>query len=120
VRRLPPVAEDELMLVAPLTHPWATRILREPGSGTRSVFEGALPGLGLTGKDLNVALVLPLNEAVRAAVEAGAGVTMISRLVVASSIKTGDLVPVNFLLCIAASSPSTQGAIRQPRGAGIS
>ena len=44
-----PVAEDELILVAPLTHPWAARtphraqelkpgpwVLREPGSGTRS------------------------------------------------------------------------------------
>ena len=106
-----PVAEDELILVAPLTHPWAARtprsaqelkpgpwVLREPGSGTRSVFEGALPGLGLTSKDLNVALVLPSNEAVRAAVEAGAGVTVISRLVVASTIKAGNLVPVKFPL----------------------
>ena len=106
-----PVAEDELILVVPPTHPWAARtprsaqelksgpwVLREPGSGTRSVFEGALPGLGLTSKDLKVALVLPSNEAVRAAVEAGAGVTVISRLVVASSIKAGNLVPVKFPL----------------------
>jgi DNA-binding transcriptional LysR family regulator len=106
-----PVAEDELILVAPLTHPWAARaprsaqelksgpwVLREPGSGTRSVFEGALPGLGLTSRDLNVALVLPSNEAVRAAVEAGAGVSVISRLVVASSIKAGNLAPVKFPL----------------------
>ena len=106
-----PVAEDELILVAPLTHPWAARtphraqelkpgpwVLREPGSGTRSVFEGALRGLGLTSKDLNVSLVLPSNEAVRTAVEAGAGVTVISRLVVASSIKAGNLVPVKFPL----------------------
>jgi DNA-binding transcriptional LysR family regulator len=104
-----PVAEDELILVAPPTHPLAARtprsaqelgpgpwVLREPGSGTRSVFEGALPGLGLTSKDLNVALVLPSNEAVRAAVEAGAGVTVISGLVVASSIKAGNLVPFKF------------------------
>ncbi|MGY8663938.1 LysR family transcriptional regulator [Bradyrhizobium sp. UFLA05-109] len=106
-----PVAEDELILVAPLNHPWAARtprsaqelkrgpwVLREPGSGTRSVFEGALPGLGLTSKDLNVALVLPSNEAVRAAAEAGAGVTVISRLVVANSVKAGNLVPVKFPL----------------------
>jgi len=106
-----PVAEDELILVAPPTHPWAARtprsaqdlksgpwVLREPGSGTRSVFEDALPRLDLKSKDLNVALVLPSNEAVRTAVEAGAGVTVISRLVVASSIKAGDLVPVRFPL----------------------
>jgi DNA-binding transcriptional LysR family regulator len=106
-----PVAKDELILVAPPTHPWAARtprsaqelkhgpwVLREPGSGTRSAFEGALPGLGLTSKDLDVALVLPSNEAVRAAVEAGTGVTVISRLVVASSIKAGNLVAVKFPL----------------------
>jgi DNA-binding transcriptional LysR family regulator len=103
------VARDELILVAPLTHPWAAKtprsaqelragpwVLREPGSGTRSAFEAALPSLGLTSEDLNVALLLPSNEAVRAAVEAGAGVTVISRLVVANSIKAGNLVPVEF------------------------
>ena len=40
--------------------------------------------------------MLPSSEAVRAAVEAGAGGTAISRLVVASSIKAGNLVPVKF------------------------
>lgn len=101
------VAEDELVLVAPPDHPWAHRaperldglgseswILRERGSGTRSIFEAALPAFGLTPDALNVVLELPSNEAVRSAVEAGAGVTVLSRLVVAQAIAAGALVDV--------------------------
>jgi DNA-binding transcriptional LysR family regulator len=99
-----PVAADELVLVVPPGHPWAgchpdpdrdlktvQWILRERGSGTRAMFEATLPGLGLAAEDLDVALELPSNEAVRAAVEAGAGVTVLSRLVVASSLGAGTL-----------------------------
>jgi DNA-binding transcriptional LysR family regulator len=106
-----PVAEDELVLVVPKKHPWARRaprsakeikagpwVLREPGSGTRAIFEAALPGLGLAPADLAVALEVPSNEAVRAAVEAGSGVTAISRLVVANALKAGTLVAVRLAL----------------------
>lgn len=106
-----PVAEDELILVVPREHPWARRaprsakeikagpwVLREPGSGTRAIFEAALPRLGLAPADLEVALEVPSNEAVRAAVEAGSGVTAISRLVVANAIKAGTLVAVKLAL----------------------
>ena len=102
-----PVAEDELVLVVPRRHPWARRpprsakeiaagpwVLREPGSGTRAIFEAALPRLGLAPGELEVALEVPSNEAVRAAVEAGTGVTAISRLVVANAIKAGTLAAV--------------------------
>mgnify|MGYP002759465498 FL=1 len=37
-------------------------------------------------------MTLPSNEAVRTAVEAGAGVAVLSRLVVARALKAGDLV----------------------------
>ena len=53
-------------------------VLREPGSGTRSGFEHALEALGLLPHDLRVALELPSNEAVRAAVEAGMGAAAMS------------------------------------------
>lgn len=46
-------------------------VIREAGSGTRSAFEAALERFGLTSRLLNVALELPSNEAVRAAVGAG-------------------------------------------------
>jgi DNA-binding transcriptional LysR family regulator len=46
--------------------------------------------LGLA--DLDIAFDLPSNEAVRSAVEAGAGVTVVSKLVVAGALKAGALV----------------------------
>jgi DNA-binding transcriptional LysR family regulator len=101
------VARDQLVLVVAPGHPWAgidrldpqrlretEWVLREPGSGTRSAFEAAAGGFGLTREDLPVALELPSNEAVRAAVEAGLGATVISASVAAPGIEAGLLVQV--------------------------
>ena len=100
------VAEDELVIVVPPGHAWTQQppssvelaqgawVLREPGSGTRAMFEAALPGLGLAANDLAVALELPSNEAICAAVAAGAGATAISRLVAANAIAAGRLATV--------------------------
>jgi DNA-binding transcriptional LysR family regulator len=106
-----PVAEDELALVVAPGHPWAsgdavdlpdlmaTRwVLREPGSGTRSILEEAVAAAGLSVADLDVALELPSNEAVRAAVEAGAGASVMSKLVAAASLRAGSLVAVELPL----------------------
>jgi DNA-binding transcriptional LysR family regulator len=100
-----PVATDRMVLVVGAGHPWATRtrleaaeltgtpwVLRERGSGTRQVFEDALAALGVDPRRLDVGMELPSNEAVRAAVEAGAGATVISRLVAVARIATGALV----------------------------
>ena len=104
------VAGDQLVVVVGAEHPWARQpgvapadlaqsdwVLREPGSGTRSVFEAALPGLGVAPGDLRVVLELPSNEAVRAAVEAGMGATALSASVAAPSLETGLLhhIPIN-------------------------
>lgn len=100
------VDEDELVIVVPAGHPWADNapsagelshgawVLRETGSGTRAMFEAALPGLGLSADDLTVALELPSNEAICAAVASGAGATAISRLVAANAIAAGRLATV--------------------------
>ena len=106
-----PVARDQLVVVVAPDHPWARRprltvadlragawILREAGSGTRSVFEGYLARLGIAGADLQIQLELPSNEAVRAAVEAGLGATAISASVVAPSIEAGLLCQAAFRL----------------------
>ncbi len=98
------VARDQLVVVVGLEHPWASLdrvqpdalarsewVLREPGSGTRSAFEAALEGFGVAAGSLPVALELPSNEAVRAAVEAGMGATAISASVAAPSIEAGLL-----------------------------
>jgi DNA-binding transcriptional LysR family regulator len=98
------IARDRLLIVVGVDHPWAAIdhldpakltdtewVLREPGSGTRSVFEAALQGFGISPAALQVALELPSNEAVRAAVEAGLGATAISASVAASGVEAGLL-----------------------------
>ena len=105
------VALDQMILVVGPEHRWATGkspsaadllesdwVLREPGSGTRSAFEQALARLGTSPDRLRIAMELPSNEAVRAAVEAGLGATALSASVVASSIESGLLYPVPFKL----------------------
>lgn len=100
------------MIVVGPDHPWAQSrnpitpqrltesewVLREAGSGTRSVFEAALEGLGIAPSSLPVALDLPSNESVRAAVEAGLGATAISASVAAPGIEAGLLQAVNLPL----------------------
>jgi DNA-binding transcriptional LysR family regulator len=68
--------------------PW---VVREEGSGTRHVLEELAARQGLSLNDLNIFLVLPGNEAIREAVEAGAGATIISEHVVASALAIGTL-----------------------------
>lgn len=97
------IARDRLIIVAGPKHLASKRrisasdfpsldwVLREPGSGTRSEFEDALKRWKLSIEQLNVVLELPSNEAVRMAVEAGAGATAISELVAARGIALGKL-----------------------------
>lgn len=69
-------------------------VIREPGSGTRRGLEDWVGQQGSSLEELNIFLVLPGNEAVREAVEAGVGATIISRHVVASAIAAGRLVEI--------------------------
>lgn len=101
------VGWDRMVLVVAPGHPWAGAhalppavlaeggwVLREPGSGTRSVFEAALAGFGVDHRRLRVAFELPSNEAVRAAVVAGGGATVLSALVAEGDLRAGTLVRV--------------------------
>jgi DNA-binding transcriptional LysR family regulator len=105
------VARDQLVLVVSADHPWAKRrnisaadfretewVIREVGSGTRAQFEAALEANGIHLSDLTVALELPSNEAVRAAVESGFAATVISASVAAAGIEAGLLIHVPFVL----------------------
>jgi DNA-binding transcriptional LysR family regulator len=80
-------------------------VVREAGSGTRAGLEDLAANHGVKFDDLGIFLVLPGNEAVREAVEAGGGATIISEHVVASAIAAGrlksspiDLPPRDFIL----------------------
>lgn len=112
------VARDQLVILVAPDHPWVapdhpggdgralTRdelaagpwVLREQGSGTRSVFESAMEGFGLPPGSLQVLLELPSNEAVRAAVESGFGATALSASVAAPSLEAGLLQTVDLKL----------------------
>jgi DNA-binding transcriptional LysR family regulator len=99
---------DQMIIVVPKQHPWAaqqrlttsdlvaeTWVLREDGSGTRATFETALAAFGVDPACLHVAITLPSNEAVRAAVEAGAGAAALSSMVCTESLAAGTLVRGN-------------------------
>lgn len=94
------VDHDHMALLVAPDHPWALAedvgslsetpwVLREPGSGTRAVFEALLEERGMRLSDVEIALVLPANEAVLAAVEAGAGATILARRLAAASMAAG-------------------------------
>ncbi len=96
------LATDRLVLVAPATPEWRCRdeitleelrqipfILREPGSGTRLMFEQALAPWGLSLQDLRVVADLGSTTAVKEAVKAGLGVSVLSRLAVKDDLRAG-------------------------------
>jgi DNA-binding transcriptional LysR family regulator len=98
------VARDRMVLVVGRTHPWATRkrvtltdfpqtdwVLREQGSGTRAMLESALAQAGVTLPPARVAMSLPSNEAVRGAVAAGLGASVLSGSVVAAMLEADIL-----------------------------
>jgi len=98
------IAPDDLVAVVSVNHPWGTMkkftiddltagkwVLREDGSGTRAAFVKALDALGIPYGSLNIAIELPSNEAVLAAVLAGAGASILSARVCADAIKAGTL-----------------------------
>jgi DNA-binding transcriptional LysR family regulator len=112
------VGQDRMAIVVAPGHPWARKrklavadlqsarwIMREPGSGTRSALEEMLVAQGADLAALQVALTLPSNEAVRAAVMCAGCVAGLSELVAAPYIAAGllakvrvDLPPRDFFL----------------------
>jgi DNA-binding transcriptional LysR family regulator len=99
------IAHDPLVMVVARQHPLAGKdhldqgdlasafwVVREDGSGTRAMFFKAIGMLGLAPADLNIAIELPSNEAVLAAVLAGAGAAVLSESVCADALRAARLV----------------------------
>jgi LysR family transcriptional regulator, transcriptional activator of the cysJI operon len=98
-----PFFRDEVVLVCPPKHPFAgktitvddlkgeTLIVMQEGAGVRQVIEDELRAMGIRLKDLDVRLELGLQESVKSAVEAGYGVTFISRAAVESELADRSL-----------------------------
>ncbi len=101
--RTEPFLEDHMVLVVPAGHAWADAditpealltaplLIREPGSGSRRVVESALEASGLRLKELHYRLTLDSTEGLLSAVEAGLGVTFVSRWAVRNQLTLGTL-----------------------------
>jgi DNA-binding transcriptional LysR family regulator len=101
--RFEPFFSDQVILACPVGHRFAGRtvaldelrgeslILMQEGAGVRQIVEDGLRRQGVRLRDLDVRLELGLQESVRRAVEAGYGVTFISRTAVESDLVAGTL-----------------------------
>jgi DNA-binding transcriptional LysR family regulator len=100
--------QDQLVAIVPTKHPLAGResihfsellpypfICREEGSGTREVINDYLGGLPACAAGLKVSMELGSPEAVKGAVEAGMGVSVVSKATVQKELRLGTLVTVN-------------------------
>jgi DNA-binding transcriptional LysR family regulator len=101
--RFEPFFADQVILACPPGHRFAGRtvsldelrketlILMQEGAGVRQIVEDSLRRQGIRLRDLDVRLELGLQESVRRAVEAGFGVTFISRTAVETELADGRL-----------------------------
>lgn len=99
--RFEPFLRDEVILICPRGHRFAGRtvsidelrteslIVMQEGAGVRQVVEDELRRMGTRLRDLDVRLQLGLQESVRSAVQAGFGVTFISRTAVEADLAAG-------------------------------
>lgn len=96
------VARDELVIVVPISHPWASvdivtlpmvaeerLVVREEGSGTRESFEVAIESMGVTLRP--PVLELGSTASVKSAVEDGAGPAVVSALAVDAEERRGSM-----------------------------
>ena len=98
-----PLFRDEVVLACPPKHRFAGRtisldelrgetlILMQDGAGVREAIEDELRAAGVRLRDFDVRLELGLQESVRTAVEAGFGVTFISRSAIEAALVAGTL-----------------------------
>ena len=95
---------DELVFIVPAMHPLAKMksisilelmkepfIIREEGSGTRQIIEKYIGLQGMKVSDLHIVLVLGGTEPIKAAVESGMGISIVSRWAVRKEVQFGTL-----------------------------
>ena len=99
---------DHLVAIVPPGHPEADRefltykdlvkypfICREEGSGTREVINEYLTSVSNGPDDLKISMELGSPEAVKGAVEAGMGISVVSMVTIQKELKLGTLVAIN-------------------------
>jgi DNA-binding transcriptional LysR family regulator len=102
-----PFQTDELVVAVPRRHRWARKrtispeelrdepfILREQGSGTRKIMEDRLEHAGLSIADLNIEAVVGSSDAVRQAVKAGLGISILSSRALKDDIEAARLAAI--------------------------
>jgi DNA-binding transcriptional LysR family regulator len=100
--------KDQLVLIVPPNHELASRktfdiselkdypyICREEGSGTREVLRDSMENVGVEQGGLSVVMELGSPESIKGAVEAGMGVSILSRSTVSKELRLGSLVAIN-------------------------
>ena len=98
---------DKLVLIVPPDHELASQdvvpvkqiadypfICREEGSGTREVMLESMTRAGISSTDLNLSMELGSLEAIKGAVEAGMGVSVLSSATIEKELQLGTLVAV--------------------------
>ncbi|MDY6838539.1 MAG: selenium metabolism-associated LysR family transcriptional regulator [Thermodesulfobacteriota bacterium] len=98
------IMDDQMFLIVPGDHKWAARgrvtleelgvepfVLREPGSGTRKSIEEVLDQSGYWPRQINVVAAVGSTEAIRQAIKAGVGISILSECAVAEELATGTL-----------------------------
>jgi DNA-binding transcriptional LysR family regulator len=98
-----PLFRDQVVLACPPGHRFAGRtisldelkeetlLLMQEGAGVREAIEDALRAAGMRSRDFDARFELGLQESVRTAVEAGFGVTFISRSAIEAALASGAL-----------------------------
>ncbi|KOR28582.1 LysR family transcriptional regulator [Achromatium sp. WMS2] len=102
-----PCSDDHLVVIVPADHGLAARtslffhellefpfICREEGSGTREVINEYMGKIDGCGAGLKVAMELGSPEAVKGAVEAGMGVSVVSQASIQKELRLGSLVAI--------------------------
>lgn len=69
-------------------------ICREEGSGTREVISDYISKVDKSGNGLNISMELGSPEAVKGAVEAGMGISVVSRATIQKELKLGTLIEI--------------------------
>lgn len=101
------VLDDELVLFVSSNHRWANQesislmdlkdepfVIREPGSGSRMVFEQALIDADFDIENLNIVMEIGNITAIKTVVSSGLGVSVLSKWAIRDQVNQGTLVPL--------------------------
>ena len=103
-----PIADDRMIVCCSTKHPWSKRkaitldelasqpfLIREEGSGTRKEIEKQLQNAGIGFGDLQIVAEMGSTEAIKQAIKAGYGISILSAISVKDLEKSGAVKTLN-------------------------